>query len=730
MLELWEDITHSSNLNKELRTKIDHYLNEFETTHLTPVYLDFGEFINNIETQKQFLIEALASKSINATRLVFAACSSHTEMIWQLLSEEIKDLFEEVAFIDNKRKGEISGYTILHPNQIKPKPEDYCLILSISEHAQEYKVMFADAVGCENIAQLKLQAMSKAKDLRRTAPPVLSRPKIKKVIAIQCWARSGSTLLHSILDDHPSMIGLPFLFGRNLIALWESLEGDIKNNWNKFLIFALDELKWSPQYEHWGLLTMGKNQDESLRGDPAIFLWCFIKHYRESFNLQDFIITYFTAFNDAIGHDCHNAEFLVFPLHALPQETGNKLADAFESIDFVYTYRDHKSLYSSHFSAGFNSINLSLASDNRPNKHSRVSYSMYLTLNGILEMLANCVEMVSDTQQMGKFYYPKEQNPTRRSYALLFEDICMFPNATLSSLCKKLAIPWHDNLLKVTFGGRDWFNRTDSARQTGFSNNSKKLNNTYLSLFDAWRIDSLFCGERARFVYEHENWRRFHRRLLLPLAMTFPFKVELSQAHITLGIKMGEPSPRVIVQLLNNDIQEYFTARLLMSRIWWREITGTAKETVPVLKHDWHNKKGNFRPGLLLLVKWESAQQKELMIKALDSSNFNQLTTTICLFDTIVSDEVTKANAYELIDHHINSGRNVIISSTSLTDETLAWCKIHIDRYLELKIKPGSIFSAQETIEEHWVKPRRKVITFANSKHVRLLRKQIYSYLD
>ena len=37
-------------------------------------------------------------------------------------------------------------------------------------------------------------------------------PKINKVLAIQCYGPSGTTLLHSLMDDHPEIISMPLLF--------------------------------------------------------------------------------------------------------------------------------------------------------------------------------------------------------------------------------------------------------------------------------------------------------------------------------------------------------------------------------------------------------------------------------------------------------------------------------------------------------------------------------------
>lgn len=56
--------------------------------------------------------------------------------------------------------------------------------------------------------------------------------KIKYIIAIQNNGSSGSTLLHSLLDNHPRILSLPMLWGNEFYSVW-----------NKSEIKTLDDLK-------------------------------------------------------------------------------------------------------------------------------------------------------------------------------------------------------------------------------------------------------------------------------------------------------------------------------------------------------------------------------------------------------------------------------------------------------------------------------------------------------
>ena len=53
--------------------------------------------------------------------------------------------------------------------------------------------------------------------------------KINKVFAIQCYGPSGTTLLHSLMDQHPEILSMPLLFPIPIYYLWdEYLDGKDK----------------------------------------------------------------------------------------------------------------------------------------------------------------------------------------------------------------------------------------------------------------------------------------------------------------------------------------------------------------------------------------------------------------------------------------------------------------------------------------------------------------------
>src|SRR5690348_15155848 len=95
---------------------------------------------------------------------------------------------------------------------------------------------------------------------------------IEGVVAVQNHGSSGSTLLQSLLDSHPRLLGLPGLNGRNLHLFWEE-HGHLP---------AVELLpRFLGAHAHWidpslgeddlGLQQMGQNRDEATRIDGLLF---------------------------------------------------------------------------------------------------------------------------------------------------------------------------------------------------------------------------------------------------------------------------------------------------------------------------------------------------------------------------------------------------------------------------------------------------------------------------
>ena len=124
-----------------------------------------------------------------------------------------------------------------------------------------------------------------------------------KVIGIQCYGTSGTTLMHSLLDNHPDILSLPYLHARDLYTLWtDHIIGSGKNiqGENEHHEFDNEDVEVSveqimekikllrPYYFdpdrglEKSLTKMGENEDVILTVDPDEFY----KHLKNFFTNQ------------------------------------------------------------------------------------------------------------------------------------------------------------------------------------------------------------------------------------------------------------------------------------------------------------------------------------------------------------------------------------------------------------------------------------------------------------
>jgi len=96
-----------------------------------------------------------------------------------------------------------------------------------------------------------------------------------KIIALQNYGPSGTTLMHSLLDNHTKIISLPWLYALPLYFIWDNnmlnREATLKNL--KDVISNSLEVLFDPSLENGdpSLLRMGKDEDVVIRVDKTIF---------------------------------------------------------------------------------------------------------------------------------------------------------------------------------------------------------------------------------------------------------------------------------------------------------------------------------------------------------------------------------------------------------------------------------------------------------------------------
>ena len=97
------------------------------------------------------------------------------------------------------------------------------------------------------------------------------RLKINRIIAIQNHGPSGSTLMHSLLDDHPNIMSLPWLYGLPLYYIWDENLKDKKITFDflKEIIITKFGVLFDPNLENGdpSLSYMGEKENVVIKVD-------------------------------------------------------------------------------------------------------------------------------------------------------------------------------------------------------------------------------------------------------------------------------------------------------------------------------------------------------------------------------------------------------------------------------------------------------------------------------
>jgi len=168
-----------------------------------------------------------------------------------------------------------------------------------------------------------------------------------KIIAIQNYGPSGSTLLHSLLDGHTNIISLPWIYGLPLYFIWDNIVSEreinltnLKKSINQHLGVFFD-----PTLENGdpSLTKMGKNEDIIIKVDKNSFFKYFEEYYKskKKFQRRDFIISIYLSFNMAYGKNFKENSYISFPIHDQPKKHATYLIEDFYSVKFLNVVRNH-----------------------------------------------------------------------------------------------------------------------------------------------------------------------------------------------------------------------------------------------------------------------------------------------------------------------------------------------------------------------------------------------------
>jgi len=364
---------------------------------------------------------------------------------------------------------------------------------------------------------------------------------IRKVVVVKNYAISGSLFMQSLLDNHPQIISLPLGLDMSVVNLWHkvSYSGDLSRK----KIFQ--EIKrdipsfFNADYAEESTREMGESFKERLEVNEHDFFFHLGNLLDKCGNLnrRKFITAVFLAYNlcysknfteDAIiclsAHEA-SKDYLnwikedfqeVFILHMIREQVQN-MGSLMKAVNY---YRSDYGLFNAMLEAGVRSIIL----DESIVPHLGVRINQYNKRS-----VCGKTPYFDDYEQDGKLI---------SSRAVRLEDVHLRSKATMQKICDWLKIDWNDNLMKSTFMGKLWYNRSGYIRVSGFSNKIvSQTYSQYFNAFDRYRLKLLTKNEQIWFKYRKINlFDRFIYHSFFPLLALIPFKVEFNKERFLFRI--------------------------------------------------------------------------------------------------------------------------------------------------------------------------------------------------
>ena len=337
--------------------------------------------------------------------------------------------------------------------------------------------------------------------------PKESLPQIigpNKTVALVHFGRSGTGLLHSLIDGHPEVSTTPSIYFSEFFnhSTWDKI---VSGGWNKMAdrFIATYEVLFDASVQNPvesknsifieyvgqkdGMTNVGDQQDEVLRLDKALFC----KELLQLMNLHDRLDAYVffklvhMAYDMALND--HGKKHLIF-YHIHNPDTHAKLnfVQAAPNANWVMMVREPIQACESWVRSSFHD-----------KKYTEIPTK-------IITMLF----------EVDNIIYHKQ-----RSVGVRLEDLKEFPRKTIPALCDWMGIEESKSLYEMTAQGKKWWGdpgspdfKKDGMEPFGKSSIRRKSGSIF-SENDQFILSTLFYPFSVRFGYVEENLEQFKRDL-------------------------------------------------------------------------------------------------------------------------------------------------------------------------------------------------------------------------
>ncbi|AZL16072.1 sulfotransferase [Rickettsiales endosymbiont of Stachyamoeba lipophora] len=325
-----------------------------------------------------------------------------------------------------------------------------------------------------------------------------------KVIAIQNFGSSGTTLVHSYLDGHNQILSLPALFGIEFYYRWDKHYQFLSRD--KLIAEHLKDFSYffeadAPIHDIYGLNDMGEDRMQNAAIDRDLYIQHFLASFPQEFTRASFLVSIYQAYNKAMGKDIKDAEFLIFPIHSNPKQYALDLCEDFEKVYFLHMLR--------------NPIQ-SIGSSIKHNLYNQELFKVNCLESSISQIYKDKPLHVCNYQTHGIVPYCQKDHVTIG--ALKLEDLHNHKKEALDSICTWLNLRWEDCLMDSTFNNHKWWNRKESIRINGANTLTIQQNHSeFLNEYDKQRLQSI--GEHIRLYYPETTIQFQFKKFLKPFQL-------------------------------------------------------------------------------------------------------------------------------------------------------------------------------------------------------------------
>ncbi|MBF0128207.1 MAG: tetratricopeptide repeat protein, partial [Magnetococcales bacterium] len=164
-----------------------------------------------------------------------------------------------------------------------------------------------------------------------------------ELVAIQNYGSSGTTLMHSLLDNHPRILSLPGLSALALYEFWYNY-GQLPLD-SMLSVFVEVHSSWFSddpgQEKPLGLHQMGPNMDQPVHVSAQRFKSTCLEIWNQCgpINRRLYMITVYVAYAVALGRTITNRMIIQFPIHSKAPAFARYLLEDFPNCKFLHMIR-------------------------------------------------------------------------------------------------------------------------------------------------------------------------------------------------------------------------------------------------------------------------------------------------------------------------------------------------------------------------------------------------------